>query len=90
MAGWVLFWAVSCFCFLYIIAFCEMATPSAQEEWLTSSALSIVVDLVFFEVLPALVVSGVGVVSLGCKWKCGFFLIFVIEGYRAICSFVGF
>ena len=72
-----------------MVGFAEMASVERQADWLKSSVFSILVDLVAFELAPALVVSGVGVVTFGCRCKCGLHLIWVVEGYRAIRSLVG-
>lgn len=40
--------AVSLFCLLFVTCFCALASSSAQQEWVTSSGFSILVDMVAF------------------------------------------
>ena len=72
-----------------MIGFCEKASSNSQSDWLIGSGFSIVVDLVLFELAPALVVSAIGVVSFSCRCRCGFYFLCLVEGYRAIRSLVG-
>ena len=50
-----------------------------SRDWLVSSSLSIAIDLVIFEIFPAIVVGMLGLVCLGCKVKCVMWLIVSIE-----------
>ena len=86
--GISLFVALSCFCCLYLIGFSQAASSEMSRDWLISSSLSIIIDLVAFEVLPAIVVAHVGLMYLGCKLRCFFWILVLIEGYRTIRNFV--
>ena len=80
---------VSGFCFLFISGFCELADSATESEWVASCVLSILVDMVLFEVVPVFVVSILGVMLYVCRMKCLFCLFYLVEGYRSIRSFVG-
>ena len=71
------------------MGFCELASSLAEQSWLASSAFSILIDMAIFELVPALAVGCLGVLSFGCHAKCFLKLLFLIEGYRALRSFVG-
>lgn len=88
--GWANFFLMSCFCCLFMICFCLVASEGAQEEWLVSSLISIGIDLFGFEIAPALTVGLLGAMRFGCKAKCALSLILVIEGYRSVRNYVGF
>ena len=84
----VLFALLSCFLCLYLIAFAHMASASMSKDWLVSSFISLAIDLVAFEAIPAFSVAVLGVLYFGCKWKCFMCLIMSIEGYRFVRNFV--
>ena len=86
----VLFALLSCFLCLYLICFAHIATASMSRDWLVSSLLSLVIDLVAFEALAAVSVAILGVLYLVCKVKCLLCLLGSIEGYRVIRSLVDF
>ena len=80
VCGMILFVLVSLFCCGYLVVFSHVANPQ--------SSLSIAIDLVIFEIFPAIVVGMLGVVYLGCKVKCVMWLIVSIEAYRFLRNFV--
>ena len=86
--GASLFVAVSCFCCVYLIAFAQVANSVMSRDWLASSSLSVLIELVAFEVLPALAVGFLGLVYLGCKMRCVIWILVVVEFYRFIRNFV--
>ena len=59
-----------------------------SRDWLVSSLLSVVMDLVLFEAIPAVSVAFLGVLYLGCKKKCLVCPFVSIEGYRYVRNFV--
>ena len=84
----VLFALLSSFLCLYLVAFAHVASPSMSRDWLVSSLLSLVIDLVIFEAIPAVNVAFFGVLYFVCKLKCLLCPLVVIEGYRFIRNFV--
>ena len=84
----VLFALLSCFLCLYLIAFAHIATPSMSRDWLVSSLLAVVIDLVVFEALAAVTVALLGVLYLGCRMKSLMCVLVAIEGYRLVRNFV--
>ena len=84
----VLFALLFCFLCLYLIAFAHIATPSMSRDWLVSSAMSLVIDLVIFEALPALSVAFLGILYVGCKMSCLIWGLVPIECYRLFRNFV--
>ena len=83
----VLFAALSCFLCLYLIAFAHLASPSMSRDWLVSSLLSLVIDLVVFEAVAAMSVALFGVLYLGCKMKCLLCVLVLVEGYHFVRNF---
>ena len=59
-----------------------------SRDWLVSGLLSLAIDLVVFEAIPAVSVAFFGVLYLGCKLKCLIYPLVLIEGYRFIRNFV--
>ena len=84
----VLFALLSCFLSLYLIAFAHVASPSMSRDCLVSSFISLAIDLVLFEAIPALSVPIFGLLYFGCKSKCFMCLLVSIEGYRFVPNFV--
>ena len=84
----VLFALLSCFLCLYLIAIAHLATPSMGRDWLVSSLLSVVIDLVVFEALAAISVALLSVLYLLCKMKCLLCFLVLIEGYRFVRNFI--
>ena len=90
MSGWLLFISISLFCFLFIIAFCEVAHESTQLQWLLSTGLSLLLDMVVFEIAIPVIVGCLGALSFGCGLKCILlWIIVLIEALRSIRSFMG-
>ena len=86
--GMVLFALLSCFLCLYLIAFAHVASPSMSRDWLVSSFISLAIDLVVFEAIPAFSVTIFGLLYFGCKSKCFMCLLVLIESYRFVRNFV--
>ena len=59
-----------------------------SRDWLVSSSVSIVIDLIAFEILPALFVAHIGLLYLGCKLRCFLWILVAIECYRFLRNFV--
>ena len=76
--GISLFVVVSCFCCLYLIAFAHVANSQMSRDWLVSSSISIIIDLVAFELLPAIAVANIGLLYFGCKLRVFFWLLLSI------------
>ena len=83
LVGFVFFFVLSLFLLLYIISFCHVAGLATSVDWLIASAISILLDQVAFEVLPALAVGFLGTLQ-GCCSRCRALLwvIVLIELYR--------
>lgn len=81
--GTFLFFVVSCFLSLYIVAFGEVAASSVKRNWLASSGSSLAIDLVVFEVLPALFYGGIVSLVFGCDCRCWLCLVISLELYRS-------
>ena len=75
---------VSGFCCVYLIAFAHLANPTMSRDWLVSSSISILIDLVAFEVLPAFAVGVLGILFFGCKARCLLWILASIEIYRFV------
>ena len=84
----IVFAIISLFCCVYLIAFSHVANPQMSRDWLVSSSISITIDLVLFEIFPAIAVGCLGLVYFGCKVKCAMWLIVSIEGYRFMRNFI--
>ena len=81
--GFILFAVLSLFLLLYIISFCHVVGLSLSLDWLISSALSILIDQVAFELCPALAVGFLGTLQGCCKrCKALLWIIVTIEMYR--------
>ena len=59
-----------------------------SRDWLVSSFLSIAIDMLGFEIIPAFAVAYLGLLYFGCKMRCVMWLLLAIEGYRFIRNFV--
>ena len=86
----LLFVLLSCFLCLYLITFAHVANPTMSRDWLISSLLSLLIDLLVFELIPAMSVALFGVLYLGCRVKCLICPLVSIEGYRFFRNFVDF
>ena len=82
--AFVVWFLLSGFLCLYLMGFCEIASGMKEEEWMTSSLISIAIDMSAFEVLPALLFASLGLLIVFCKMKwvmCG---VVILETYRAV------
>ena len=61
---------LSCLLCLYLVGFGEIANQPSKEEWLTSSLISLSIDMSAFEVLPAFLFACLGWLVVFCKMKC--------------------
>lgn len=86
--GFALFTVISCFCCLYLLGFSQLANASTGRDWLVSSFMSIGVDMLIFEMIPAALVAVLGLLVIGCKASCLVWLIVAIEVYRFLRNFV--
>lgn len=79
----VSFVLLSIFLLLYIVCFCHVATPSMAREWVTSSAISMGLDIAIFEVSAAFGFAFCGVIKSFCRSSSApiCFIIF-LELYR--------
>ena len=80
---------ISVFLGLYIIAFFSLSAWEDQKNWLVSSLISVGLDMVIFEVLPATTLGILGILIYTCKLKCLLCLAVAIEAYRALRNVVG-
>ncbi len=87
--GYSLFALISLVFCTYLLAFGHIVTATLQENWMTSSGASVAVDLVAFEVLPALFFGRVGVLILSCDCKCCLCSLVFLEVYRSFRNVVG-
>ena len=69
--GFVLVSLLVYFFLIYIICFCHIASKQMEQDWATSSAISISMDLVAMEILPAILVGGFGTIENKCRGRCG-------------------
>ena len=83
MLSWTLFFLLSNFLLLYLICFTEVASSQLVQEWLISSLLSILMDQLVLELIPAFGVSLLGLV-LSSYRRCSALmcLMLAIEIYR--------
>ena len=83
ISGIILFVLFSVFLLLFIIAFCNVATPQATSDWLISSLITIAIDQFVFELLPAIAIACFGVVKGFCRGCSGLIAVIIgIEIYR--------
>ena len=83
VTGYLLFGIFSNFLLLYIICFCHVASQQMSEDWGRSSSLTIVLDLLLFEIFPAVVVALFAVIRGYCRGCRGVVcFIIAIELYR--------
>lgn len=83
VAGFMLFGIFSNFFLLYIICFSHVASVKMSKDWARSSSLTIVIDLLVFELAPAVVVAFLAVMRGYCRGCKGILcFIIMIEIYR--------
>ena len=75
---------LSLFLWSFLIGFCDLAGKQIQEEWLKSGMLSVFIEMVAFEFIPALAVGALGSMLHRCKTSKLFCFILAIESYRAL------
>ena len=81
--GFLLFVLLSNFFLLYIVCFSHVANRKMSEDWARSSSLTLVIDLLLFELGPAVVVAFLAVLRGYCRGCRGIVcFIIVIELYR--------
>ena len=86
--GLLFFIMISLFCCTYLIAFSQVANPAMNRDWLVSTSISIMLDLVVFEMVTSISVGFLGLIYFGCKLQCVICLLVLIEVYRFIRNFV--
>ena len=69
---------------LYLIGFSYLASGEREEEWLTSSLISITIDMSAFEVVPAFLFALLGLFVVFCKMRCLMCGVVILEAYRAV------
>lgn len=62
-----MFFLLSSFFCLYLVAFCHEASVSQQKEWAISSFISIALDIVIFELFPAVLIGLFGSLLFCCS-----------------------
>ena len=83
VTGFLLFAFFSNFFLLFIICFSHVASGKMSEDWARSSSLTIVIDLLLFELGPAVVVAFLAVIRGYCQGCNGVVcFIILIEVYR--------
>ena len=80
--GGSIFFFLSCLLSLYIIAFGEVAAASVEKNWMTSSGTSLMIDILIFELVPALFYGGIVSLVFGCDCRCWLCLVVTLELYR--------
>ena len=63
----IIFLLIGTFSSLYLIGFGQLAGPEVGKEWVISVSISLAVDLIVFEMLPAVMVAGSGVLAAQCR-----------------------
>ena len=77
--AWLFFVLFSLFLQLYIIAFLEIASTRDRWQWGLASLISIGIDQICFEMLPALAIAGFGVVQAKLCRCCQCLLCFMVS-----------
>ncbi len=80
--GFGVFLVLSGFFSLYLVAFGHVVSLSLQKNWVTSSGASLAIDLVAFEVVPALFFGLVGLLIFSCDCKCCLCALVSLDLYR--------
>ena len=81
--GLAVFVLASNFLLLYIICFCHVASDGMTEDWVRSSVILVVLDLVILELMPGLLFGILGVFYGFCRSSKSFLcLIVAIQMYR--------
>ena len=80
--GFTFFLLLSNFLCLYLVAFGHVVTLTLQKNWIQSSGASLAIDLVAFEVVPALFFGGVGLLIFVCDCKCCLCALVSLDLYR--------
>ena len=83
VCGYVFFFLFSNFILLYVICFCHVADGQMSKDWARSTTITIIIDLVVFEIVPALLFAFLAVLRGYCKGCQGVLcFIVLIEMYR--------
>ena len=80
----IIFLIIGTFCSLYLVGFGQLAGPEVGKEWVISVSISLAVDLIIFEMLPAVMVAGSGVLAAQCHSECLLSVVVGVELYRFI------
>ena len=80
--GFFFFFLFSCFLSLYLISFGHVVTMNLQKNWVQSSGTSLAIDLVAFEIVPALFFGCVGLLIFVCDCKCCMCALVSLDLYR--------
>ena len=80
--GFTFFFLLSSFLCLYLIAFGNVISIALQKNWVQSSGASLVIDMIAFEMIPALVFGLAGLLIFLCDCKCCLCPLVSVEVYR--------
>ena len=80
--GFSFFFLLSSALCLYLVAFGHVVSITMQKNWVQSSGASLAIDLVAFEVLPALFFGVVGLLIFVCDCKCCLCALVSLDLYR--------
>ena len=80
--GFTLFFLLSCVLCLYLVAFGHVVSITLQKNWVQSSGASLAIDLVAFELMPALFFGAVGLLIFVCDCKCCLCALVSLDLYR--------
>ena len=83
IARLVFFVLLSSFLLLFIVCFCHVATGRMAEDWIRSSGILLVLDLIVLEIVPGVIFGVLALVSVCSKSNKGVLCCLVsIEVYR--------
>ena len=79
----IFFGALSNFFLLYIICFCHVANRRKSLDWVRSSSITLVLDLLILEFIPSVLFAGVALLYSCCRSsKALLCFMMAIEVYR--------
>ena len=67
---------------VFLLGFGHVVSLKMQKQWISGSGASVAIDLVAFELLPALVLGSVVVSVLFCSCRCCLWLLVLLDVYR--------
>ena len=79
--GFFLFFIASSILCLYLIGF-GIAHVTLQKNWVQSSGVSVAIDLVVFELIPAMAFGWLGLMIVWCKCNCCLWMMMWLDVYR--------